>query len=162
MSKNRLPRGIRNNNPLNIRYVRKNNWQGRAPQKKDNAFEEFRSMAFGYRAAFMLMHKYIRLYNLHSIYDVVARWAPTADGNDVMNYAGRVSEKTSWGIFTDIEWTDWRFMVKMAVAMAEVENGVCMSYTPAVEGYISAAKALGYESIALEVTEQYNSIIAKL
>lgn len=161
MSKNRLPRGIRNNNPLNIRYVRKNNWQGRAPHKKDNAFEEFRSMAFGYRAAFMLMHKYIRLYNLHSIYDVVARWAPTSDGNNVMNYADQVGQKTSCAIFANIEWTDWRFMVKMAVAMAEVENGVCMSYIPAVEGYISAAKALGYESIALEVTEHYNSLIAK-
>ena len=160
MSKNRTPRGVRNNNPLNIRYVRKNNWQGRVEHKVDANFEEFRKMSFGYRAAFMLLHKYIGLYNLHTIYDIVSRWAPTGDGNDVVSYAKQVSQKTQYPLFGNVQWTDYRFMIRMAVAMAEVENGVYMSCVPAAEGYISAAKALGYESIALEATEYYNSLIA--
>ena len=55
------PRGIRNNNPLNIRYVEKNEWKGRVKNedKKDQKFEEFVSMQWGFRAAFMLIHNYI-------------------------------------------------------------------------------------------------------
>ena len=37
------PRGIRNNNPLNIRLNPDNRWQGRVPPKhnSDGAFEQF-------------------------------------------------------------------------------------------------------------------------
>lgn len=160
MSKNRIPRGVRNNNPLNIRYVRKNNWKGRVEHKLDADFEEFKKMSFGYRAAFILLHKYMNLYKLRTIYDIVSRWAPAGDGNNVTMYAQQVGLKTSYPLFNPIEWTDFRFMIRMAVAMAEVENGIYMSYIPAAEGYISAAKYLGYDSIALDATEYYNSLIA--
>lgn len=38
-----LPRGLRNNNPGNIRYSDATDWQGEVPasKKQDNAFEEF-------------------------------------------------------------------------------------------------------------------------
>ena len=160
MSRKSNPRGVRNNNPLNIRYVKKNKWQGRVLHKVDNDFEEFANMTFGYRAAFMLLHKYMNLYNLRCIYDVVARWAPNSDGNDVFSYASQVSDKTGIQMFAQIDWRDWGFMTRMAVAMAEVENGISMSYVPSLMGYISAAKTLGYDSIALEAQEYYNSIIA--
>lgn len=161
MNTPRLPRGVRNNNPLNIRFVKKNNWEGRCDIKHDKDFEEFRVMYYGYRAAFLLLHKYMYLYKLNCIYDVVSRWAPTSDGNDVVSYANRVSAKINVPIFEKIEWTDWRLMVYMAVAMAEVENGIDMDYLPALKGYIAAAQSLKYTSIAIEATERYNELTRK-
>ena len=45
------PRGIRNNNPLNIVQT-KDKWQGLREKQYDKRFCEFIDMAHGYRAAF--------------------------------------------------------------------------------------------------------------
>ena len=52
-----LPRGIRNNNPLNIRLVPDNRWQGRVPPKhnSDSTFEQFDDPIMGLRAAAVLL-----------------------------------------------------------------------------------------------------------
>ena len=57
-----LPRGIRNNNPLNIRRG-KDQWQGLRAQQTDASFCQFESLEYGWRAAFYLLtrtyyHKY--------------------------------------------------------------------------------------------------------
>ena len=44
------PRGIRNNNPLNIR-INGTKWEGLCPVQTDKSFFQFRTMAHGYRAA---------------------------------------------------------------------------------------------------------------
>ena len=46
-----MTRGLRNNNPLNIR---RNNtkWQGLSATQTDKSFFQFKTMAYGYRAAF--------------------------------------------------------------------------------------------------------------
>ncbi len=49
-----LPRGIRNNNPLNIRRS-KDKWQGLRALQTDTAFCQFETMAYGWRAAFVLL-----------------------------------------------------------------------------------------------------------
>jgi hypothetical protein len=46
----KTPRGIRNNNPLNIRHSA-DQWQGACEEQKDKSFVQFKSMAYGYRAA---------------------------------------------------------------------------------------------------------------
>jgi hypothetical protein len=52
-----LPRGIRNNNPLNIRLNPDNAWQGKVPPKhnSDGAFEQFEDPIMGLRAAAVLL-----------------------------------------------------------------------------------------------------------
>ena len=52
-------RGIRNNNPLNIKFVKRNKWTGRVPeeQKTDPLFEEFTDMVYGLRAAIVLLRR---------------------------------------------------------------------------------------------------------
>lgn len=155
MNKPRIPRGVRNNNPLNIRYVKANKWLGRVSRKSDQDFEEFKSMEYGYRAAFVLLHKYILLYNLHTILDIVSRWAPQSDGNNTIAYANTVSQKTGIPIQQEITFTDWRAMVRIVIAMAEVENGVDMSYDEALCGYFAAARFLGYGEVAAEAEEHY-------
>ena len=52
-----LPRGIRNNNPLNIRLIPDNRWQGRLSPRlnSDGAFEQFQDPIMGLRAAAVLL-----------------------------------------------------------------------------------------------------------
>ena len=41
-----LPRGIRNNNPLNIRRTAKDQWQGLRAQQTDASFCQFESLDY--------------------------------------------------------------------------------------------------------------------
>ena len=76
MEKKTAPRGLRNNNPLNIRKNNKTNWIGQCNKQEDRAFVQFRSMPYGYRAAFKVLHvqgaaelsRTLRLYELTTIH----------------------------------------------------------------------------------------------
>ena len=84
-----MSRGIRNNNPLNIRRGT-SRWLGRREIVTDKEFEEFTSMAFGYRAAWKLMDTYrMRLRHAgksFTLENIIHRWAPPEDGNDTTAY----------------------------------------------------------------------------
>ena len=84
-----MNRGIRNNNPLNIRRGT-SRWVGRREIVTDKEFEEFTSMAFGYRAAWKLMDTYrLRLRQAgmsYTLENIIHRWAPPEDGNDTTAY----------------------------------------------------------------------------
>ena len=54
MEKLNKQRGLRNCNPLNIRRTA-DLWQGLAERQPDPEFFTFRSMAWGYRAAFIVL-----------------------------------------------------------------------------------------------------------
>ena len=71
-----LPRGLRNCNPLNIRKGR-DQWQGQAEKQTDAAFVVFKSMAWGWRAAFKLLTRtYYHKYRLYTIRMIIQKWAP--------------------------------------------------------------------------------------
>ena len=71
-----LPRGIRNNNPLNIRRG-KDQWQGLRAQQTDASFCQFESLEYGWRAAFYLLTRtYYHKYRLYTIRAIISRWAP--------------------------------------------------------------------------------------
>jgi len=86
------PRGIRNNNPLNIR-VSKDAWLGEVPkfEKKDAVFEEFVSPLYGLRAAAKLLIKYFTVYHLETLTKIISRWAPPEE-NDTAAYIAAVSK----------------------------------------------------------------------
>lgn len=88
----RLPRGCRNNNPLNIRRSR-SQWLGKIPFNKstDTQFEQFETMNLGIRAAMCLLRTYINKYKLNSVSSIIRRWAPASDGNNVDFYVSFVS-----------------------------------------------------------------------
>lgn len=76
-----LPRGIRNNNPLNIRRS-KDQWKGLAEQQNDRSFCQFKSMEWGWRAAFYLLTRtYYHKCRLCTIRAIVHRWAPASENN---------------------------------------------------------------------------------
>ena len=74
-----VPRGIRNNNPLNIRVG--NHWLGEVEHPSDNEFEQFVCIHYGLRAAFVLLRRYIERYGLNTIPDIISRWAPSSENN---------------------------------------------------------------------------------
>ena len=120
-----IPRGIRNHNPLNIRRS-KDQWQGMAEAQTDRAFVQFKSLEWGWRAAFYLLTRtYYHKYRLYTIRGIISRWAPPQDNNDTRAYIANVSRLT--GIDPDApigipSEQPARWMM-VGVAMAIQENG---------------------------------------
>ena len=142
MEEKQEPRGIRNNNPLNIRYVKKNNWRGRVIYKKDPQFEEFKFMYYGYRAAFLILHTYMVFYNLRTPFQICARWAPIGDNNNPLAYAKFVCNRIGCGLNDELNFRDPRQMIRLASAMTEMENGKAVDWKSIRTGYILAADSL--------------------
>ena len=90
-----MTRGERNNNPLNIKYSEKNKWVGKKyTQKQDKVFEEFKTMAFGIRAALKLISNYCMRENGSTPAAIIRRWAPSnADGNHTKEYIAYVEKR---------------------------------------------------------------------
>jgi len=120
-----LPRGIRNNNPLNIR--KGNNWQGERKNQTDPAFEQFESMTYGLRAGFKVLKNYQteslpRQKRADTIRKIVRRWAPPSE-NNTARYIQTVAELTGCHPDEVIHFTDRRKMVALVHAMCRVECG---------------------------------------
>ena len=88
--KSKTSRGIRNNNPLNIRFTRPHLWLGQT-EGTDKEFCTFRSMEWGLRAGLYLLTKYHSQYGLHTVKAIISRWAPPSDGNDTASYIREVT-----------------------------------------------------------------------
>lgn len=123
-----LPRGIRNNNPLNI--VKGNSWKGERANQTDKRFEEFESMEMGLRAGFVLLRNYIegtktRPTKFNTIRKIVSRWAPPSE-----NYTQRyIDNVCKWsGLLPDevVQFRERRKMVAIVQAMAKMECGVTL------------------------------------
>ncbi len=82
------PRGIRNNNPLNIRRGG-SAWVGLKKRQTDKDFCQFVTIDYGYRAAFKLMQTYFEKYGVRSMADLIGRWAPPAE-NRTAEYVATV------------------------------------------------------------------------
>lgn len=114
-------RGLKNLNPGNIR-ISKVKYLGEITPSKDKAFKQFESMAYGYRAMFVLLHTYSKN-DYKTIRQMISRYAPPIE-NHTENYIKFVSERS--GIFADVELdtTDPTEMIPVVSAMSQMENGV--------------------------------------
>ncbi len=137
MSEVKQPRGLRNNNPLNIRRSG-DKWQGLRVLQEDREFFQFSEMKWGWRAAFRLLcHTYYGKYKLRTIRDIITRWAPPKE-NNTEAYIRRVTDRI--GIGPDKELgdpqthpTQW---MMIGIAMAIVENGTTnLDYLSMLKGY---------------------------
>lgn len=72
----RPTRGVRNNNPGNIRHVRGTKWQGEAPAQPDKEFVTFVSAEMGVRALVRTLLTYNKAHKLKSVRAIINRWAP--------------------------------------------------------------------------------------
>lgn len=131
------PRGIRNNNPLNIR--KGNNWKGERQNQTDKSFEEFVSMEYGIRAGFVLLRNYITGYSgkttpFDTVRKIVKRWAPPSE-NATQKYIDFVAKDMNVSPDTKISFKDKKTMVSLVYAMIFVECGqrvdrctICSAY----------------------------------
>lgn len=115
-----LPRGFRNNNPLNIRIG--NVWLGEVQNPTDPSFEQFVSMRYGLRAAFVLLRRYIRHYHRTTIAAIISVWAPSSE-NSTAKYIEVVSGLMDMPSDQPLKYEDTDIMVKLVQAMCVVENG---------------------------------------
>lgn len=120
-----MSRGLRNKNPGNIRISR-TTYLGEVKPSQDKAFKQFSTMAWGYRAMFVLLHTY-RKNGYRTLRQMINRYAPPIE-NHTDNYIASVSR---WaGVFDNVELDtlDPAEMIPVVSAMSRVENGI-----PAVE-----------------------------
>lgn len=117
-----LPRGYRNNNPLNIRYSTWNAWLGKILPNEDGTFEQFKDMEHGYRAALSLLRTYIRKYKCNTVAKIIQRWAPENE-NDTAAYINHVCEIADLKPNMTVTINNRDTLTKMAYAMSIIENG---------------------------------------
>lgn len=82
----RAPRGIRNNNPGNIRENERVNfaWLGEADSDFDPEFEEFKTPEAGIRAMARILNTYRQYHGLNTIEGIIGRWAPPSENDTEM------------------------------------------------------------------------------
>jgi hypothetical protein len=129
-----MSRGLRNNNPGNIR-ISATTYLGEALPSLDKAFKQFREMRFGYRAMFVLLYTYQRKYGLKTIAQMITRYAPPADSNNTSAYVQRVSKDSGIDAATPITATHKDVMIPIVAAMSRVENGVEADITDVQAGW---------------------------
>lgn len=128
----KIPRGIRNNNPLNIRIG--NRWQGEVENPTDTEFEQFRDMIWGLRAGFVLLRRYIERYRLNTIRDIISRWAPSTE-NNTRRYIEQVCDWTDIPEDKPLNFNNSDEMCLLVWAMARVETGYSLDYQQIIIAY---------------------------
>lgn len=128
-----MSRGLRNCNPGNIRQSR-SNFKGEVRPSRDSAFKQFESMAYGYRAMFVLLNSYHKRYGLTTIREMISRWAPPTE-NFTEGYIRLVAERSGIAADAEVDSRSERDMVPIVAAMSEIENGAKAVMTDVHEGW---------------------------
>ena len=117
-----LARGLRNNNPGNIRKAPGVTWLGQAAEQTDPAFVVFSSPEYGIRALARVLRTYGRSYGLTTVRGIIARWAPPAE-NDTAAYQAAVARALGVGLDTPLELAGEQ-LEELVAAIIRHENGV--------------------------------------
>ena len=133
MAKSTMPRGLRNCNPGNIR-INGVRYQGEVQPSADKAFKQFKTMAYGYRAMFVVINTYQRRYGLDTITKIISRYAPASE-NHTQAYIDAVAEASGVPATSRITTTNADIMVPIVAAMSRVENGVKANIREVEEGW---------------------------
>lgn len=113
-----MTRGLRNNNPLNIRRT-PTKWKGQSNTQTDPEFVQFRSMPWGIRAAFCLLQTYATKHGLRSVRQIINRWAPPTE-NNTKGYISHVCLISELHPDCPLEPCQWPILLQ---AMARIETG---------------------------------------
>lgn len=117
-----MTRGLRNNNPGNLR-LSKDKWQGLRTVQTDKEFFQFETMAHGYRALIRTLQNYRKLHKCQTIADFISRYAPTIE-NNTAGYIQRVCREMQVPTTYVPDVNDKATMCNFAAAISQVENGV--------------------------------------
>jgi len=114
-----LPRGVRNNNPGNIRLGTP--WDGLQVSQTDKAFCQFVSPQYGIRALCKLLLAYQDFHDLKTVRGMINRWAPPEDDNDTSAYVHAVASEMLVSPDQVIDCHDAITLEAMATAIIHVE-----------------------------------------
>ena len=129
----KMSRGLRNNNPGNIR-LGSFRYKGEKAESSDTAFRQFESIEWGYRAMFVLLHTYAKKWGCRTLRQMINRYAPPIE-NHTENYIRRVAHTSHLSPDEEILTTDATTMVAVVMAMSEVENGVVANVADVWHGW---------------------------
>lgn len=128
MSAKKLPRGIKNNNPGNIRHG--DPWEGRDDLQDDLDFIRFKEPKWGIRAIALLLIAYRDRHGLRTIKGIINRWAPPkgrgpggAYTQDTGKYVSHVSDLTGFAPDQDLDVSDFATAKALVQAIIRHENG---------------------------------------
>ncbi|MCG5241412.1 structural protein [Azospirillum doebereinerae] len=124
----KLPRGIRNNNPGNLRHG--DPWQGLSDRQPDTAFCTFEDPIYGLRALMKVLLAYRTKHKLRTIAQAIARWAPPNE-NDTPAYIATVARRCGVDQDAAVDWSEPKLLALMARAIVTHENGRAPSSRPA-------------------------------
>ena len=125
-----IPRGLRNNNPLNIRHSA-DKWEGARIEQTDKSFVQFASLAYGYRAAWKVLDTYCLAFRRerkpYTLRNIIARWAPPSE-NDTDAYVRSVVGLSGLGgnesMARPLRGRELDRTARLIAAMTCVENGI--------------------------------------
>jgi hypothetical protein len=124
-------RGLRNNNPLNIRHS-EDVFQGEI-SGNDKSFKTFSSLPYGYRAAFVTLATYLSR-GWNTIETIISIWAPPAE-NDTENYIAKVEKWSGVPRNKKLTAIDGPEYILIVAAMSFVENGQNADISAVKEGF---------------------------
>ena len=116
----KLPRGIRNKNPGNIKLG--TNWDGLADEQSDPVFCVFKEAVWGIRALMRILLTYRFNHNRKNIDSIIKRWAPPSE-NDTDAYIVFVSKKMGIEPMEIID-NSIEAYLPLVKAIIQMENGM--------------------------------------
>lgn len=118
---NTLPRGIRNNNPGNLRHTA-DPWQGLAAPQTDKEFFVFKTPTYGIRALARTLINYQDEHKLRSIRQIICRWAP-AHENNTTAYISSVAKASGFDADRPLDMHKFEHLSAITRAIIRHENG---------------------------------------
>ena len=116
----KLPRGIRNKNPGNIKLG--TDWDGLADEQSDPVFCIFSEAVWGIRALMRILLTYRFTHNRKNIDSIIKRWAPPSE-NDTDAYIVFVSKKMGIEPMDMID-NSIEAYLPLVKAIIQMENGM--------------------------------------
>lgn len=121
MQNNLDPRGIRNNNPGNIR-LSATRWLGQQPAQNDPDFVQFTTPLYGLRALMKTLLTYYGRYGLDTVESLINRYAPPYE-NATDHYTEKVAKALNVSRTDVINVNSQQTLIALAQAIVLYENG---------------------------------------
>jgi len=116
----KLPRGIRNKNPGNIKLG--TDWDGLAAEQTDPTFCIFDEAVMGIRALMRILLTYRFTHNKKNIDSIIRRWAPPSE-NDTEAYIKFVAKRMEIEPMDDID-NSIEGYLPLVKSIIQMENGM--------------------------------------
>ena len=116
----KLPRGIRNKNPGNIKLG--TDWDGLAAEQSDPTFCTFSEAVMGIRALMRILLTYRFTHNKKNIDSIIRRWAPPSE-NDTEAYIKFVAKRMEIEPMDDID-NSIEAYLPLVKSIIQMENGM--------------------------------------